>query len=389
MASLELRNANLTSLIAIVVLALPSPAHAAHRYVPFDTLAVMDFAHEPVGLDDLRFLSSEELALLRGVVFGRHGRVFRNDRIQLWLESQAWYRPDPGFRNESLDEVERANLDRIRRVEAEKHEFIQPGDLRWWQDRLMSADGLGPHSPAEWAVLRAEVEAVHGRRFDGEPWLQHYFDERYWYRPVRHYDAGTLSDVERRNLELLDSLVRARGAGAVGPCEMGFYEERPLTATQLHGSSFATLRILRNEVYARHGMGFHAEDLAEWFANRDWYVFRESVEVRLSPMEQRNVATIAAYERALRDSLRTRPLDPALLEGLFAEDARRLRLGILARHGRVFRRRWEQDYVASLSGYRPDPGYSDARLSDLERANIAAIVAYEKTAASVRDAVEG
>lgn len=375
-------------LVASVALAAAGPARAALEPTPFDTLAAMDFAHVLVGVGQLRPLPPGELAMLRGVVFGRHGRVFRNDQIQYWLEAQPWYRPDPAFRNESLNPIERANLDLIRGMEAKKHDLIEPGDLRWWQDRRMSAEALGPHSSAEWSVLRAEVEAVHGRRFDAEPWLQHYFDERYWYRPDARYDAGTLSDVERWNMSLIDSLARAHG-GAIGPCEMGFYEERPLGAGQLRGSSFATLRILRNEVYARHGMAFRAGDLDDWFADRDWYVQRRGVEVKLSPVEQRNVATIAGYERALRDSLRSAPLDTLLLAGLFAEDARRLRLEIYARHGRVFRRRWEQDYVASLPGYRPDPGYSDARLSAVERANVAALVRYENTAASVRDAVEG
>ena len=382
-------SSQLASLITAVGLLVPGSANAEHRYRSFDELAATDFAHEQLGVDDLRALQVGELGLLRGVVFGRHGRVFRNDHIQVWLESQPWYRPDVAFRNASLNETEHANLDAIRAMEAEKHATIEPGDLRWWQNRPMSAEQLGPHSTAEWSVLRAEVEAVHGRRFEGEPWLQHYFDERYWYRPDAGYDAGVLNAIERANMALMDSLSRAHGTGSIGPCEMGFYVERPVTAEQLRGSSFVTLRILRNEIYARRGRRYEMGWLGDYFINRPWYVRRDSVEVTLSPMEQRNVATIAAYERALRDSLHTAPLDPTLLDGLFAEDARRLRLEIYARHGRAFHRRWEQDYVAGLPGYRPDTSFTDARLSEIERANIAALVRYEKTAASVMDAVEG
>ena len=354
-----------------------------------DSLMGTDFTRDTVDLASLRRVNPGDLPLVRGVLFGRHGRVFKNDAIQVWLETNPWYHADSTFRNEMLDDIERANLDRIRQVEAETHEFIQPGDLRWWQDRPMSAGALGQHSSAEWSVLRAEVEAIHGRRFDGEPWLQHYFEERYWYRPDRHYDAGVLSATERANIALVDSLARGRGTGSLAPCEMGFYEERPVTTEQLRGSGFVTLAILRNEVYARQGKSYETGWLADHFFSTTWYVPRDSASVTLTPMEQRNVATIAADERALHDSLHSAPLDSTLLEGMFAEDARRLRLEIYARHGRVFRRKWEQDYVAGLPGYRADPGYTDDRLNEFERANIAALVAYEKTAASTRDAVEG
>lgn len=376
------------ALAALVALIVARPANAGADDALRDSVMATDFTREPVDVAALRRLQPWDLPLVRGVLFGRHGRVFKNDAIQVWLETNTWYHADTTFRNDVLNARERENLDLIRQVESEMHEFVQPGDLRWWQERRMTADDLGPHSTPEWAVLRAEVEAVHGRRFDAEPWLQHYFDERYWYRPDARYDATTLSAIERGNLALIDSLGRTHG-GAVGPCEMGFYEERPLATEQLRGSSLSTLRILRNEVYARHGITFRSLAMMDWFGSREWYSPRDSVNARLTPVEQRNVATIAAYERTLRESLRTAPMDSTLLEGLFAEDVHRLALELYARHGRVFHRRWEQDYVAGLPGYHPDPSYTDARLTEIERANIAALVRYEKTAASVMDAVEG
>ncbi len=43
----------------------------------------------------------------------------------------------------------------------------------------------------------AEVEAVHGKRFDDEPWLQKYFEERYWYHSKANYwllDTSEIAD---------------------------------------------------------------------------------------------------------------------------------------------------------------------------------------------------
>jgi hypothetical protein len=379
----------LAALVTGAVLLGTASARAQLYSTPFDSLLTLDYTRDRLDLETLRALRPDYLRLLRGVVFGRHGRVFRNEDIQEWLESQDWYHPDSAFTNASLTDVERTNLDVIRQVEAENHSMVEPGDLRWWQERRMHIDQLGTHTRMEWAVLRAEVEAVHGRSFPGEPWLQRYFEDRYWYRADDRYDAGRLSAVERANLALIDSLARAQGAGALAPCDMGLYESRPVTVDVLRGAGFATLRILRNEIYARRGMRFPDGQLSDWFTSREWYEPQDNTAVELTPLDQRNVAIIAAYERSLRESLLSAPIDTTLLWGLFAEEAHRLAIEVYARHGRVFRRKWDQDYVSKLAGYRPDPGYTDARLTEVERANIAALVRYEKNASSIRGGVEG
>ena len=101
-----------------------------------------------------------------------------------------------------LNDTERRNLDLIRIAEASKHSTIQPGDMRYWRDRLITAKKLGTHSGAEWKVLVAEVEAIHGKRFDDEPWLQQYFEERYWYQAEPAYDSKSFRQRSARTLLL-------------------------------------------------------------------------------------------------------------------------------------------------------------------------------------------
>src|SRR4051794_40446391 len=74
----------------------------------------------------------DDFALLRGVVFGKRGRIFKERSIQEYLEKQAWYKPNNGFSNAILTPTERSNLDIIRLNEAAKHESIEPGDMRIW-----------------------------------------------------------------------------------------------------------------------------------------------------------------------------------------------------------------------------------------------------------------
>src|SRR5690348_16328655 len=168
-----------------------------------DSLKGLDFSKTSIKQAQAQKLEMEDLKLLRGIIFGRHGRVFKDTEINGYLTEQSWYKANPDFKNSMLNDVERRNLDVIRIAEASKHETIQPGDMRYWRDRPITARKLGKHSGAEWKVLLAEVEAIHGKRFDDEPWLQKYFEERYWYFPSDKYDAKKLSAVEQKNLALL------------------------------------------------------------------------------------------------------------------------------------------------------------------------------------------
>jgi hypothetical protein len=373
--------------MALVVLAAAAcPAQSDE----FKKLEAVDYSKQRVRREQLKDLDLWDLKLLRGLVFGRHGRVFKDRDIQSYLKEQPWYKPDPNFSNSMLNEAERASLDLIRELEAEKHDYIEPGDLRWWQSKPMTEEKLGTHSAGEWRILRAEVEAVRGKRFEDDPWLQQYFEERYWYRADPSYDARSLTQTERRNLAAIDAAQRKQRRAAVSPGDMEHFETRLVSEEMLKGLSLHELRLLRNEVYARRGRQFRTEWLSQYFWSQPWYEAREDkAEPELSEVEKKNVETIVAYERKVKDSLSAQPIPKGLLEGMFLEDARKLRHEIYARHGRVFKDKWLQGYFRSFDWYKPDPKYSDAALTAVERQNIASIAAYEKKATSVLDAVEG
>ncbi|MBV8855943.1 MAG: YARHG domain-containing protein [Acidobacteria bacterium] len=356
----------------------------------FKKLEAIDYAKQKATREQLKDVDLGSLKLLRGVVFGRHGRIFKDRDIQGYLKDQAWYKPNPGFTNSLLNETERENLDLIRELEAEQHDQIEPGDLRWWQAKEMTEEKLGTHSSAEWQVLRAEVEAVRGKPFDDDPWLKSYFEDRYWYKADPSYDARQLTATERKNLTAIEAAQRKQRHAAISPGDMEHFENRLVTEEMLKGLSLNELRLLRNEVYARHGRQFKTEWLAQYFWSQPWYEAREdNKEPELSETDKKNIETIVAYERKVKESLSTTPVTNALLEGMFLEDARKLRNEIYARHGKVFKDRWLQGYFKSFDWYKPNPKYTDAALTEVERQNAAAIAAYEKKATSVLDAVEG
>src|SRR5215216_51704 len=273
---------------------------------PMDALKAIDFRKNALKQTQIQKLSPEDLKLLRGIIFGRHGRVFRDNDIKVYLEEQSWYKPSPEFKNSMLNDVERKNLDLIRIAEAAKHEFIQPGDMRYWRDRQITPRKLGKHSGAEWKVLVAEVEAIHGKRFDDEPWLQQYFEERYWYFPSDQYDAKKLSPIERKNLEILSGAQKRQRKVALLPGDMQFFEDKAISEQMLQGLSLHELRLLRNEIYARHGKVFKEPWLQKYFSSFDWYkVDPNFSDALLSEVEKKNIATIAAYEKSAVTAMST------------------------------------------------------------------------------------
>jgi hypothetical protein len=349
-----------------------------------------NFATAALKPADIANVPLEDLKLMRGIVFGRHGRVFKDAEIKTYLEAQGWFKANPDFNNSMLNATERTNLDLIRVAEASKHATVQPGDMRYWTTRALIPKKLGVHSGAEWRVLRAEVEAIHGKRF-GEPWLQQYFDERYWYKASENYDAKKLSALEQKNLATIAAAQKKSRNVALAPGDMELFENKLISAQMLRGLSLNELRLLRNEIYARHGRQFQAQWLSQYFFGQPWYQPDDNFkDEQVSGTDKTNVETIVAYEKKIHDELGSKPITRSLLEGLFVEDAVKMRQEIYARRGKVFTREpWFQTYFESFAWYKADPQYADANLSELEKRNIATIAAYERKAVSAGSVIEG
>ena len=119
----------------------------------------------------------------------------------------------------------------------------------------MTEDKLAGLSILELRILREEFYARHGKKFDA-PGIREYFNWRDWYKPAKDQKSIKLNKIEQQNVDLLaayESKVREKLA------------TEPLQEGQL-GDMFAEdLRVLRNEVYARHGRVFKDADLQKYF----------------------------------------------------------------------------------------------------------------------------
>ncbi len=125
-------------LLLLVLFSAFSAANAQDEYAGVKTWETYDFAGRAITTAHLSALSIDDLKLVRGIVFGKHGRVFKDPDIKRYLDSRSWFKADAGFQNSALNDTERRNLDVIRIAEAEKHETVQPGDMRLYQDRALT-----------------------------------------------------------------------------------------------------------------------------------------------------------------------------------------------------------------------------------------------------------
>ena len=377
-------------LLLLALLSAFSVASAQDEYAAVKVWESFNFADRTIVAADIGALSINDLKLVRGIVFGKHGRVFKDPEIRRFLESRTWYKAAPDFDNSKLNATERRNLDVIRDAEARKHEQVEPGDMRFYKTRALTIKKLGHHTPAEWTVLAAEVEAIHGKRFEDTAWLQQYFDERYWYRAADRYDPKSLSEIERKNLQLIESVRKKQRRVALSPGDMELFENKLISEAMLRGVSLHELRLLRNEIYARHGRVFRTDWLSQYFFSQPWYDPKEDFkDEEISGNEKTNIETIVKYEGKLHDEISKKPITRALLEGLFLEDVKKMREEIYARHGKVFKDPWTQKYFASLDWYKPNPNYSDASLSAVEKGNLVVIAGYEKKAVTMMSTIEG
>jgi hypothetical protein len=358
-------------------------------HIPISEWEKFDFAKKSVRPEDLPRVPLKELKLMRGLVFGRHGRIFIEPEIQEYLNARKWYQPDDKFNNAMLNKIERQNLDLIREAEARKHSRVEPGDLRFYRDQLITREMLGKPTLAELHIMQAEIEAIHGKRFDDEPSLQTYFEERYWYAPAARYEPGKLSEIERKNMATLAGFQKTARNLKIAPGDMISFQNRLLTEDLFKGLSLHELRLIRNEIYARRGRQFKTFWIQDYFYGQSWYrPLEEFKEPELSEIEKRNIATIVAYENRIHQELSTKAVTNDLLEGMFLEDASKLRNEIYARRGKIFKDKWLQKYFSSFAWYKANPKFSEGLLTEIEKKNVATIKAYQGKAESLMRLIE-
>lgn len=107
-----------------------------------------------------------------------------------------------------------------------------------------------------------------------------------------------LDQRERSTEKKYETTTRQNNSGSVYP---GVYPEastRKLTSSDLNYLSSYQLKIMRNEIFARHGYIFKTTDMKNYFSNQRWYDPRyNNVDNLLTSTEKQNIELIKRFER--------------------------------------------------------------------------------------------
>jgi len=177
--------------------------------------------------------------------------------------------------------------------------------------RLLNNNDLKNLSAEQLKIMRNEIYARHGYVFSADD-LAEYFKKQAWYTPLNNnYQAvAALSTTENKNIALIKEY-EAKLNGEVEEPENNadnylktgmfpFTSIRKITYNDVQGLSAWELKVMRNEIYARHGFVFQTDELKEYFAAQEWYKpLNNNVEAQkqLSPLEQENINFIRSYEQ--------------------------------------------------------------------------------------------
>ncbi|MDO5294341.1 MAG: YARHG domain-containing protein [bacterium] len=183
----------------------------------------------------------------------------------------------------------------------------------WDSDtRYLTTSELSSLSEEQLRLARNEIYARHGRRFESDD-IQRYFDSLSWYHGTiepKDFDDDSLNKVESANVKKIQDAEKAlKGENKTNSSTekiYGFYiydsDIRYLTKDELSVYNAEELRIIRNEIYARHGRKFTSKDLQKYFNGCDWYdgcieAKDFDDEMILSELERANIKLIQKVEK--------------------------------------------------------------------------------------------
>lgn len=227
----------------------PAPAQAAQAA---PATAALGSDGRPLYYDralteaDVQGRTLRDFALLRNTIFARAGHPFVKPWLDSYFRAQPWYQPQAKADLTKLSDADHANVAFLTEAESRvsRDELVarraavagstSPDDavelalisaaLGEWsgaadvpmaernplEDPTVLAnqltvgqlDGL---SRRDLRLLRNTIYARHGRPFKSDA-LQAYFFDKAWYQPVDSYDDGVLTAVDKRNIQLVQSM---------------------------------------------------------------------------------------------------------------------------------------------------------------------------------------
>ena len=203
-------------------------------------------------------------------------------------------------------------------------------------------------------------------------------------------------------------LARSRASQSSSEEHRPLYYTRAISNNDLSERTLRELQLMRNTIYARAGNKFRKKWLNDYFSAQPWYHPLDQIdESKLTDLDRKNAETIAQYDAGIsRSLLMNMQGDLAVKNPKTPEDRVEMRL-IAIRLGkwvgsdedqptaledprlldkqltvdqlRDFSRQSEvlRSYFEAVEWYKPDPKFTNTRLTTMDKRNINVILSVE------------
>lgn len=150
------------------------------------------------------------LTVCLGILFG----------LRYWRDSQE---DEDSSRSQQDDSADRSEEEKVEWEE----EYIFPQSDK----KKLRRTQLSKLSEEELLLAKYEILARHGRIFSTPEYADH-FEATHWYKPDDRFDEDDLSDIERENIELIDSYLQKKQGSQAAAALLAKLKEQPRSAIQ-------------------------------------------------------------------------------------------------------------------------------------------------------------
>jgi len=177
-----------------------------------------DFLSQKLRIEDLLDKTSEELAFMRNEIYAKYGREFITPKYRDYFSSKKWYKINPHFSDDFLNETDKENVSLIlslekpskdhktlteKNTDKPKYTYIEYKDNEFDLTKLkLSLENIVFKTKEELALLRNEIYAKHGREFKN-PKYKEYFSSKEWYKINHEYSDDLLTEKDKENIALI------------------------------------------------------------------------------------------------------------------------------------------------------------------------------------------
>lgn len=341
------------------IFALQARADVAYGYI------LPDSSRAYLTYEQISFMPAQAVCYAKNEIYARNGRIFESPELQNYFNQQYWYVGvyEPAqFPADMLNDYETANVDLLTQRENElggyvldsgqydygvvyqyisdaydyyygaDSYYVDPDSyILYDSDRgYVTSAELTQLSLQELCYAKNEIYARHGRLFQSQE-LAGYFEQKNWYwgyLPAEQFSDSMLNECETANVAAIQQEEYARQSGGYILDQAGYsysgigsYSVTPaytptagdyifwdsniryLTEGEVMGLTLQQLNYAKNEIYARRGYIFQAQELRDYFGGKVWYngtipadQFSNTI---FNEYENANIQLLQQYEYAL------------------------------------------------------------------------------------------